>query len=143
MLKHVIQRGVVVLLCVLYFSSFAYAQDDPSVLFLPIIFRNGPKPLLPDATAFQIAFVNEAGTWLVNADGSGKAQLTNTVFPAGMIANSPAGDKIAVELSNGWSLFDGQGTVLAEALGAGSFLALASRQPNTFVGTIKSGDQSL
>ena len=122
MLKNAVQRGTVVILCMLYFSSFAYGQSEPSVLFLPLIFRDGQQISLPDPTAFQLAFVNDAGAWLVNADGSGKTQLTTTIFPAGLIANAPAGDKIAIELSNGWSIFDGQGTVLAQALGAGHSL---------------------
>lgn len=122
MLKNVVQRGAIAILCVLYFSSFAYGQSEPTVLFLPLIFRDGQKTLLPDATAFQLAFVNDTGAWLVNADGSGKIQLTNTVFPAGVITSVPAGDKIAIELGNGWSIFDGQGTVLAQALGVGHSL---------------------
>jgi len=121
-MKKVLYRCLVGLCFLWVLAPTSQGQSLSNGYFLPYIVNGQGVTVLPAANAYNIAFIAADGAWLINADGSGKIRLTDSALLTGLIFPSPAGDQIAIDTGSGWSVFDRQGTRLADRVGAGTTL---------------------
>ena len=101
----------------------AYSQRLPQssvhTLYAPLILNsNGAEPTVR-ADAYQIVFVDGVGGWLYGPNSE-----TATLLSAGLpltttVRAAPTGDRVALELADGWALFNAGGAPIAAQVAPG------------------------